>query len=91
MLHVLEDVQKRTQEDVCISLLVVKLGYRSPEAVLTGHRKGESVHERLALLLIPLGCKPAHALGYVFKERLPVSVPGHLLSKPILVIVIPLQ
>ena len=91
MLHVLEDVQKRTEEDVCIALLVVKLGNRPPEAVLAGHRKGEPMHERLAFLLVPLGCKPPHALGYVFEERLLISVPGHVLSKPVLVIVIPLQ
>lgn len=55
MLHVLENVTKRTEEDFCIAALIIQFGDRTIESVLTGHRQSETMHKSIcATLLHPL-------------------------------------
>ena len=79
MFHILEYLATRTEEDIGIAVLVVKLGDRTIKAALAGEGKGLAMHESLSLLPIPLRGKDLQTLCYVSKEGLEVTIISHRL------------
>ena len=79
MLHVGEYLVSRTEEDVGITILVVKLRDGTVEAALTRQGEGIAMHESLPFLSVALGGEGIDAVGDKLEERLEVATVCHQL------------
>ena len=68
MLHILEYLTTRAEEDIGIAVLVVKLGDGAVEAALARKGKGETMHKSLSLLAVALRGKGIDAVGDLLEE-----------------------